>query len=122
MMPADALHGARQDQLARVGAERRRDGGQGEDGDAGDEDGAPPEPVADRDGHQDEAGEHQRVGVDEPLQLFDGGAEVGVDHRQRVGHDQVVEGRHEHRDAGGEHREDERDATCGHVSLQMHRL
>ena len=36
-----------------------------------------------------------------------------MEHRERVGHHEVVEGRHEHRDAGGEQGERERNAPRG---------
>ena len=46
--------------------------------DAGEEDRAPAEAVAEGDGHEHEGREAERVGVDDPLQLFDGGAEVAA--------------------------------------------
>ena len=62
-----------------------------------DEDRAAAEPVAERGRDEDRAREGERVGVHEPLQLFDARAELRVQHRQRVRHDEVVEGGHEHR-------------------------
>jgi hypothetical protein len=101
-------------ELRRVGAERGESGGDREDRNAGDEDRAASEAVTECDGHQDQAGEGKRVGVDEPLQFFDGRAEVLANHRKRVRHDEVVEGGHEEWDASGEHREHERNAAdCG---------
>jgi len=107
---AESLDGAGDDELRRVGGERGECRGEREDRDADDEDRSTAEAVTERDGEEDEAGEDQRVCVDEPLQLLDGGAEVLVEHGERVRHHEVVEGGHEHRNAGGEQNERERDA------------
>jgi hypothetical protein len=51
--------------------------------------------VADRSRRQQQAGEHDRVGVDHPLQAADAAAEVSGDRRQRYVHDRRVEDHHE---------------------------
>ena len=43
---------------------------------------APPEPVTERAAEQEEAGERQRVGVDDPLQAREPGVEVLADRRR----------------------------------------
>ena len=73
-------------------------GGRAEDRGAGDERAAAPEPVAERAGGEEERGEGQGVGVDDPLLRRLAGVEVGGDARQGVG---------EHRHAGDDHHEGE---------------
>ena len=66
-------------------------------------------PPADQVGHapaqQQEAAEHQRVAVDDPLQRGVGEAEVGLDRRQRDVHDGGVEDDHELREADDDERQ-----------------
>ena len=101
---ADSLHRAGADEHPRLGGQRAGGRREREQGDAEQEDPAPAEPVTDRGGGEQQRREGQRVGVDEPLQVGQRGAELGLDHRQRGGHDQVVQRDHEHRDADrGQH-------------------
>ena len=65
---ADALHRPRGDQLRGIAREAAAQRGQAEQGDAGDEDAAPAQPVAGGAAHQQEGREAERVGVDHPLQ------------------------------------------------------
>src|ERR1700761_4112587 len=58
------------------GGGRARGGGGGEDRRARDEDAAAAEPVGERARGEDERGERQRVGVDDPLQVGAAAAEV----------------------------------------------
>ena len=58
-----------------------------------------PEEVAGAAAEQQEAAEDERVGVDDPLQVGVGDAEVGLDRRQRDVHDRRVEDDHELREA-----------------------
>jgi hypothetical protein len=102
---AEALKRAADDEHPRLVAEGGEDRGNREDDDADDEDGATAEAVAESRRHEDEAGEAEREGVDEPLQLLDRRAEVEADRGQRVGHHQVVEGGHEHGQGGGDDRQ-----------------
>ena len=62
------------------------------------------EAIAEAAGGQQQAGEHQRVGVDDPLQLAGGGAELADQRRQGDVHDRAVDDDDEHRQA--QHRED----------------
>ena len=74
----------------------------GEAADAGEEDPAASEAVAERAAEQDERGERQRVGVDHPLQAGGAGAEVGTDRGQRDRDDRGVEEGHARPQNGGE--------------------
>ena len=76
MMPAPPRPWTARATMSCVGSVAKAASGRGEreDRDADDEDGAAAEAVAERDREEDEAREDQRVRVDEPLQLFDGGA------------------------------------------------
>jgi hypothetical protein len=109
---AEALQRAGSDQLCGVGAQGGQDGTDSEDRDADHEHRATPEAVAQRGGDQDHRGERERVRVDEPLEFFHGGTEALMQHRQGVGHHEVVQSRHEHRQRGREHDEPERPAAC----------
>ncbi len=68
---------------------------QSEDREAGDEDTAATQPVAEGCADEQHDGERQRVGVHRPLQALEPGAEVGPDLGEREGHHQVVQGNHE---------------------------
>jgi hypothetical protein len=59
------------------------------------------EPVAERAGGQQQAGEHQHVGVDHQLQPGHAGTEVALDARQGHVHDGVVQHHHEQPEAAG---------------------
>ena len=65
---ADALQRPRGDQLRCIARETAAQRGQAEQGDAGDEDAAPAQPVTGGAAHQQEGREAERVGVDHPLQ------------------------------------------------------
>jgi hypothetical protein len=91
---------AHQDALA-VG-QRAAERGRGEEADADQEDLAAGEEVGGAPGQHQEAGEGQRVGVDDPLQAGVGEAERGVDVRQRDVDDRDVEDHHELRQTDGE--------------------
>ena len=58
----------------------------------------PAEPVAERGAGQEQDGEGQGVGVDDPLELGQAGVEARPDDRQGGRDDEVVEGGHEERD------------------------
>ena len=106
---AGALQRARGDEHADVRRQRARGRSRGEQRHAEGVEVAPPVAVAEgRAGHQQD-GEAQVVGVDRPLELLDGRAEVEADRAQRGRHDQRVERRHERAD-GGQH-----DDPAGHV-------
>ena len=62
------------------------------------------EPVAERPRRQQQAGEHERVAVDHPLELAVGGVEVAHERGQRHVEDGVVEG--DHHEAQAEHQQD----------------
>ena len=71
----------------------------GEDRHPGDEQAPPADQVGHAPAEQQEAAEHQRVAVDDPLQRGVGDVEVGLDRRQRDVHDGRVEDDHELREA-----------------------
>ena len=101
--PADALDEARGHQhLLALGqpARERRDG---EDGEAGEEQAAAAEQVAETTGEQQQAAEGDQVGVDDPREARLGEAEVALDRGQRHVHDRRVEDDHEH--SGAQHDE-----------------
>ena len=95
---ADALDGPGEDED--VGG--RGQGGQGraagEDGHADQEDPLAAESVTEGGAGQQQDGEGERVGVDHPLEVGQGGAEVGLDDGQGGRDDEVVEGDHEQGD------------------------
>ena len=101
---ADALQAAGEVEDRRVAgepAEERRDR---EDAEADREDAPAAEPVAERPEDEQERGEGQRVGVDDPLQAREARVEVALDLRQRDVDDRHVDQQHERRDADGEQR------------------
>ena len=57
------------------------------------------EAVAERAGGEQQAGEDEHVGVDDPLQRGGGGGEIALERRQRDVEDRVVEADHDQRDA-----------------------
>ena len=92
---ADAHERAQRDELVRrVRRTPTAPTASAEDGGAGDERAAAPEAVAERAGGEQQRGEGEGVGVDDPLLRRLAGVEVGGDARQGVG---------EHRDAGDDH-------------------
>ena len=72
----------------------------GEDDDADREHDPAAEPVGDRAGREQQRGERQRVGVDDPLQVGEAGAQRLLDVGERDVHDRDVE--QEHEDAGAD--------------------
>ena len=100
---AQALERARCDQVPngwRQPAPERR---QREDRDAGGEHPHAAEPIAERAAGQDQRGEHQRVGVDDPLYLNHGGAKARLQRRQGdVGARGIDEGEARPEDRRGE--------------------
>ena len=80
-------------------AESRR--AEAEDGKADGEAALAAEAVAERAGGEQQAGEDEHVGVDDPLQLGAGRAEVALERRQRDVEDGVVEPDHEQRRGRG---------------------
>ena len=103
-LAADALQPAGEVERERRAGEPAQHGGDGED-DEPDQEHAP---AADAVGHraagQQQRGERERVGVDDPLQVGEVGAEVALDRRQRDVHDRDVEQQHERRQTHGEQR------------------
>jgi hypothetical protein len=93
---ADPLHEAGADQhlLALRGGAGQ--GGGGEDGEAGKEDAALADEVADPPGQEQQAAEGDHVGVDDPGQLALAEAEVVLDRRQGDVDDGRVEDDHQH--------------------------
>ena len=74
--PADALQAAGEVEQGRVVGDAAEERGEGEDPEADREDAPAAEPVAERAGGEQEGGEHQRVGVDDPLQAGEAGVRV----------------------------------------------
>src|SRR5207247_10681592 len=70
----------------------------GEDRQADDEQPLPAEPIAEGGASQEEDGEGQRVGVDDPLELGQVGSEARPDDREGGRDDEVVERGHEQGD------------------------
>ena len=101
---ADPLARAREDQEERRGGRAAEHGGRGEEHDPADEDALAPEQVGERPRVEDEGRERQRVGVDHPLEVGEGRAEVAGDRRQRYVHDRDVEQEHEDRQADDDER------------------
>jgi hypothetical protein len=97
---AEALHGARDDQRGLVGRQATGQRGEGEEQHPGHEDAPAPEQVRRAAAEEQEAREGQRVGVDDPLQVDGGEAEVLADRRQRDVDDGDVEDDHELGQAG----------------------
>ena len=98
--------------------ERRRRRRDAEDDEADGQRTLAPEPVAQAAGGEQQAGEHERVGVDDPLQLADAGAEVAHERGQRHVDDRVVD--HDHEQAHAEHGE-RRPAAAVHAVVDRAR-
>ena len=96
-------------------ASRAEERGDGEEDDAREEDALAPGEVAGAAAEEEEAAEHQRVGVDDPLQVGVRHVEVLLDRRQRDVHDRRVEDDHELRQADEDEDEPRVDAG-GHRS------
>ena len=112
---ARALDRPRDDQPSGGRRERARGRAGGEDREPDDEHAAPAEPLTEAGPGQQQHGEGQRVGVHRPLQRGQRCAQVKPDHRQRGGHDQVVQRGHEQRHAG-DHEGPDGAGPCGHPS------
>ena len=97
---AQALHGARDDERGLVGRQAAGQRGEREQQHPGHEDAPAPEQVGRAAAQQQEAREGQRVGVDHPLQVDGGEAQILADRRERDVHDRDVEDDHELRQAG----------------------
>jgi len=95
---ADPLQAPRQVEQGRVLGDPAEERGEGEDAEPDREDAPPAEPVAQRTGRQQEGGQHQRVGVDHPLQAGEAGVQFPLDVRQGDVDDGDVEQQHEGRD------------------------
>jgi hypothetical protein len=90
------LQGARHGQergTVRRSAQRRSGG---EHHNAGGEHAAPSDEVGDRAGREQQGRERQGVGVDDPLQVRQRGAEILLNRRQGDVHDRDVQQQHEH--------------------------
>ena len=108
---ADAHHRAGRDQRVDAAGERGGRRADAEDDEAEGERALPPEAVAEAAGGEQQAGEHERVGVDDPLELAGGRAEVAHQGRQRHVEDRVVDDDHEQAEA--QHAEGEPAAIGG---------
>ena len=80
---ADALDGARDDQLLDVGRQAAPGGSGGEDDGTDGEQPLAPEMIAEHAADENERGQEQRIGFDDPLQRRDIGVEAALDRRQR---------------------------------------
>ena len=94
---ADAHEGAGGDQHLRRGGERGQAGAEAEDGEADREAALAAEAVAERAGGEQQAGEDEHVGVDDPLQLGAGAPRSLLERGERDVEDGVVEPDHEQR-------------------------
>jgi hypothetical protein len=72
----------------------------------------PPVPVGERPGREDQRGERQCIGVDDPLQPGQPRAQARLNPWQRDVHDRDVEQQHERRDADGDARPRRRSTAC----------
>jgi hypothetical protein len=110
---AQALDAARRDQHPGPVGERRQHRAQGEDGHPDHEHALAAEPVAERSTREEQHGERQRVGVDDPLEALERRPQVRLDAGEGRDHDEVVQCRHEQRDR--------RDSKCP-CELVRHRV
>ena len=101
---AEALHRPGGDEGLDRGGEGRRRRGDREDAEADHEQPPAAEPVAERRAGEEQDREGERVGVHRPLQPLERRVQLVSDHRERRGHDEVVERDHEE----GERRQRER--------------
>ena len=97
---AEALDGARDDELREVRRERPGGRGSSEHEQPGDQHAPAAVAVAERGAREDEDGEDEDVRVHDPLQAIDRDSEIALHRRQRRDDDEVVEGDHEERGAG----------------------
>ena len=96
---AEALDRTRQDQHPTRGRESAAQGRQPEQQQRGDECPTLPQDVRGTSGEHQEAREHDRVSVDDPLQVRRGEAQALLNRRQRDVDDREIEDHHELRDA-----------------------
>ena len=89
------------DERRHAAGERGRGRRGTEDDEAEGERALAPEPVAEAAGGEQQAGEHERVGVDHPLEVADARAEVAHQGGQRDVDDRVVD--HDHEQAHAQH-------------------
>ena len=102
------------DQLDRRLGERAQRAADREAGDADQVDAPAAEPVTERSADEDQRGQADQVAVGDPLQLGQGGAEVGADAAQRDVDDRAVE----HGDAGPEGDGDQGEPAEGGAALE----
>ncbi len=88
---ADRLQRAERDQPPEAGRETARQGAQDEEHQPGLEDPAAADAVGDGAGEHQQRGQHQGVGVDDPLEAGGGGVQILLDRRERDVHDGVVQ-------------------------------
>ncbi|CAA9578623.1 MAG: hypothetical protein AVDCRST_MAG33-3353 [uncultured Thermomicrobiales bacterium] len=117
---ADAHDGAEGDQGVRALDEDRRGRRAAEDGQPGQQDALAAEPVADRASRQQEPGEHDRVGIDDPLQLALGRAGVPCETWQRDV--EAADGGDHHHQGEGHHTEDDLTLPDRQDFLVAHRV
>jgi len=107
----DAHGRAAGDQLARAAGQRGRDRHEREQHQPGLQDAAPAEPVAEVPADDQQAGEDERVGVHDPLQVLRRGGQRPADCRQGDVDDRVVDHGEQHAEA--QHRQDPPAAAVG---------
>ena len=99
-----------------LGRDRAHDGGGREDGEAGEEDAALADQVAEAARQQQQSTEGDQVGVDDPGEVALAEAEVVLDRGQRDVHDRGIQ--HDHQHAHAQHHEgDPARAVCGRLLL-----
>ncbi len=99
--PADALEAAGEDEEERTGGDAAQERADGERDDADGEHEPPPEQVGEGSRREEEGGERQGVGVEDPLKVRQRGMEGVLDRREGDVHDREVEEQHEDPDADG---------------------
>ena len=121
--PAEALHArARRSSVSRSGARPPASEASANSSSASDEHPALAEVVGGAPAEHQEAGERDRVGVDDPLQLGRGEAEARLDRGQRDVDDAQVEDDHELRDAADDQQPRRARAQTAPGRLGRHRL
>ena len=101
----DAHEGTRPDELGRGGGHGGQRGGQREDHEPQLEGELAPEPVAEVAEGEQQSAEHERVGVDDPLELGRGRVQLRAQGREGDVHDGVVD--HDHQEAQAQDGEDQ---------------
>jgi hypothetical protein len=95
---AGALEGAGEVERHRGWCEAAKQGCDGEGADADQKDASPPEPIGDRAGRQQQRGEAQNIGADDPFDVGEARAEITCDGREHNRDDVGV--KHRHRASG----------------------